>query len=60
MAKISSPEQSPEPVKSYGGSKEISLSIEETNKIRAKLGLKPLTVINYKNLLIKMKLSIKF
>lgn len=27
-----------------GGSGDISLSIEETNKIRAKLGLKPLKV----------------
>ncbi|XP_018403851.1 PREDICTED: U4/U6.U5 tri-snRNP-associated protein 1 [Cyphomyrmex costatus] len=39
-----SKQRSPSPVK--GGASQTSLSIEETNKIRAKLGLKPLEVDN--------------
>ncbi|RLU22233.1 hypothetical protein DMN91_004511 [Ooceraea biroi] len=39
-----SKQRSPSPVK--GGASQVSLSIEETNKLRAKLGLKPLEVDN--------------
>ncbi|CAL1684383.1 unnamed protein product [Lasius platythorax] len=39
-----SKQRSPSPVK--GGASQASLSIEETNKLRAKLGLKPLDVDN--------------
>lgn len=40
-----SKQRSPSPVKG-GASTQVSLSIEETNKLRAKLGLKPLDVDN--------------
>lgn len=39
-----SKQRSPSPIK--GGAAQTSLSIEETNKLRAKLGLKPLEVDN--------------
>lgn len=39
-----SKQRSPSPMK--GGASQVSLSIEETNKLRAKLGLKPLDVDN--------------